>query len=115
MRIDGRYPRAGPTVGDPFPPGVDAPVAVVKEYFDKVCPDPTIIDSDIVTRNLPNDASAQAVLDAWVDKLHELDDHPCIEFDQQSAQIFTIWCAVSVPHEQPVLTNLKDIWFETCT
>ncbi|KZT63934.1 hypothetical protein DAEQUDRAFT_679527 [Daedalea quercina L-15889] len=81
----------GPTVGDPFPPEDDAPLAVVKEYFDKVCPEPMVISGDVLGQTLAGDASAQTVLEAWVAKLHEMDDHRCIEIERDTQQIFTIW------------------------
>ncbi|CCM02754.1 uncharacterized protein FIBRA_04862 [Fibroporia radiculosa] len=80
----------GPTVGSPFPPGDPAPRAVIKEYWDQVCPHPTVIFSDEVTNTLPGDASAQATLDAWVEKLNSMSDR-CVEIDRESAQIFSIW------------------------
>ncbi|KAH9830479.1 uncharacterized protein C8Q71DRAFT_367854 [Rhodofomes roseus] len=81
----------GPAVGDPFPPGDNASLAVVKEYFDKVCPEPTVISSDVVGKTLDGDASAQTVLEAWVAKLRAMDDHPCIEIERDTQQIFSIW------------------------
>ncbi|KZT02026.1 uncharacterized protein LAESUDRAFT_706598 [Laetiporus sulphureus 93-53] len=79
----------GPTVGGPFPPGDPPPRAVIKEYFDGVCPSPVKIMSDEVTRTLDSEASAQAVLEGWVQKLNESDR--CIEIDRESEQIFSIW------------------------
>ncbi|KAH9926412.1 uncharacterized protein B0H18DRAFT_1085010 [Fomitopsis serialis] len=81
----------GSSVGDPFPPGDNASLAVVKEYFDKVCPEPTVISSDEVGRTLAGDASAQTVLEAWVAKLRQMDDHRCIEIERDTLQIFSIW------------------------
>ncbi|PCH34414.1 hypothetical protein WOLCODRAFT_135702 [Wolfiporia cocos MD-104 SS10] len=80
----------GPTVGDPFPPGDHAPRAVIKEYFDQVCPTPRVISSDEVSHQLPDDASAQTVLERWVALLTAMPDR-CVEIDRESLQIFSIW------------------------
>ncbi|KAI0964553.1 hypothetical protein AcW1_001345 [Taiwanofungus camphoratus] len=80
----------GPSVGDPFPPGDPAPRSVIKEYWDQVCPSPTIISSDEVTYSIDKDASALTLFNNWVEKLNSVDDR-CIEIDKNSGQIFSIW------------------------
>ncbi|KDQ62949.1 hypothetical protein JAAARDRAFT_202479 [Jaapia argillacea MUCL 33604] len=82
----------GPTAGAPYPPGSDpeAPRAVSKEYFDRVCPHPKIIHSDEVLSQLPPDATASQILQGWVEKLDSIEDR-CVEVDSQSRQIFSIW------------------------
>lgn len=83
----------GPSVGDPFPPGDPAPRSVIKEYWDQVCPSPTIISSDEVTYSIDKDASALTLFNNWVEKLNSVDDR-CIEIDKNSGQIFSIWYVV---------------------
>lgn len=80
---------SGPTIGGPFPPGDPAPRAVTKEYFDEVCPHPTVIHSDEVSSQLPGDSSAQMMFDKWIEKLRTADR--CVEIDRDSLQIFSIW------------------------
>ncbi|KAI0354759.1 hypothetical protein OH77DRAFT_1425875 [Trametes cingulata] len=93
--IPSRIPLAalirGPAAGGPFPPGDPAPRAVVKEYFDEVCPpsERTVIMSDEVTNAYESDSHAGRVLDAWVEKLKSLPR--CVEINEASAQIFSIW------------------------
>ncbi|EMD32587.1 hypothetical protein CERSUDRAFT_161539 [Gelatoporia subvermispora B] len=81
---------SGPTVGGPFPDGDPAPRAVAKEYWDAVCPEPTIISSDEVTRTLEADASAETILEAWVARLNATEAR-CVEIARDSEQIFPIW------------------------
>ncbi|OCH92998.1 hypothetical protein OBBRIDRAFT_790721 [Obba rivulosa] len=81
---------SGPAVGGPFPADDPAPRAVAKEYWDAVCPEPTVISSDEVTRTLEVDASAETILEAWVARLNASEAR-CIEIARDSEQIFPIW------------------------
>ncbi|CDO76489.1 hypothetical protein BN946_scf184615.g15 [Trametes cinnabarina] len=93
--IPSRIPLAaiirGPSAGGPFPPGDSAPRAVVKEYFDQVCPpsERVVMSSDEVTDVVGKEADAGRVLDAWVEKLRGLPR--CMEISEFSTQIFDIW------------------------
>ncbi|KAI0327652.1 hypothetical protein GY45DRAFT_1256570 [Cubamyces sp. BRFM 1775] len=93
--IPSRIPLAalirGPAAGGPFPPGDPAPRAVVKEYFDQVCPpsERHVMMSDEVTSAWEEGIHAGMVLDAWVEKLKHLPR--CVEINEASAQIFSIW------------------------
>ncbi|KAJ8472331.1 hypothetical protein ONZ51_g8588 [Trametes cubensis] len=93
--IPSRIPLAalirGPAAGGPFPPGDPAPRAVVKEYFDQVCPpsERHVMMSDEVTNAWEENIHAGMVLDAWVEKLKHLPR--CVEINEASAQIFSIW------------------------
>ncbi|EPQ60217.1 hypothetical protein GLOTRDRAFT_112923 [Gloeophyllum trabeum ATCC 11539] len=80
----------GPIVGDSFPKGEVHPRAVRKEFWEKVCPERTIIHGSEVTSSLPSEAPASQVMQAWVDKLNSIEDR-CVELDMYSAQIFEIW------------------------
>ncbi|KAL1951009.1 hypothetical protein VTO73DRAFT_158 [Trametes versicolor] len=93
--IPSRVPLAalirGPAAGGAFAPGDPAPRAVVKEYFDEVCPpsERHVIMSDEVTNAYESEQHAGKVLDAWIDKLKTLPR--CVEINELSAQIFSIW------------------------
>ncbi|KAI0246304.1 hypothetical protein BJV78DRAFT_1364921 [Lactifluus subvellereus] len=77
---------SGPAAGDPFPQFADASPAVIPEFFNEVCPNPTIIDPQEINGAL-SDTSAAAVLQAWVDKLERTEDR-CVEIKEHSGQIF---------------------------
>jgi hypothetical protein len=76
----------GPAAGDPFPPSADAAPGVIPDFFNKVCPNRTIIDGKEVTGAL-SDASAATILQAWIDKLERTEDR-CVEISEFSGQIF---------------------------
>ena len=76
----------GPVAGDSFPTSADASPAVVPEFFNQVCPNPTIIDCQEVNNGLPN-TSAAMILQAWIDKLERTEDR-CVEIKEHSGQIF---------------------------
>ncbi|KAH9960233.1 hypothetical protein BGW80DRAFT_1464419 [Lactifluus volemus] len=80
---------SGPVAGDPFPSSVDAPPAVVPEFFNEVCPNPTIIDSTEINGGL-SEPSAATTLQAWIDKLEKTEDG-CVEIKEHSGQIFDLW------------------------
>lgn len=82
----------GPIIGSSFPPGDAAPRAVSREYFKKVCPNPTIIDSWVVNEHLRLDDNVPAleIFEKWVERLNSIDD-PCVEIRQESYQLFEIW------------------------
>lgn len=83
----------GPIVGSSFNPGGSTPRAVSREYFQKVCPNATIIDSLSINEHLrlDPDVSASQIFDKWVEKLNSIND-PCVEISRDSFQIFEIWC-----------------------
>lgn len=68
----------GPTVGAPIPTDPYAPLAVIRDHFQKECPNPTLISRDEVTSHLDGTATAGQIIDAWVEKLRSIDD-PCVE------------------------------------
>ncbi|KAI0245903.1 hypothetical protein BJV78DRAFT_1136456 [Lactifluus subvellereus] len=80
---------SGPVAGDRFPTSADAPPAVVPEFFNQVCPNPTIIDCQEINGGL-SDASATTILQAWIDKLEQTEDR-CVEIKEHSGQIFDFY------------------------
>jgi len=77
---------AGPLVGGPFPEGDDAPRAVMKDYFDTVCPEPVVLDHEAVLSRLPSNYSGGALVDAWVGLLNSTSER-CVEIKKV---VFTI-------------------------
>ncbi|KAH0836501.1 hypothetical protein J3R83DRAFT_8138 [Lanmaoa asiatica] len=86
----------GPMVGGPWPPGDDAPLSVSKEFFHKVCPNPTVLQvPDVNTDEMRfGDISAAYVFEKWVEKIKSIED-PCLMLDPSNNQIFEIWYAVA--------------------
>ena len=105
----------GPIAGDPFPALADSPPAVIPEFFDQVCPSPTIIDRREVNAAL-SDPSAATILQAWLDKLERTEDR-CVEIKGSTGQIFDFMCVCSAFLLQPYLSDFffsfrgkKAIW-----
>ncbi|KAG2147827.1 uncharacterized protein EDB93DRAFT_1145545 [Suillus bovinus] len=99
---------SGPIIGSSFPPGDAAPRAVSREYFKKVCPNPTIIDSRNLNEHLRLDDNVPAlsIFEKWVDELNSIDD-PCVEIKVESYQLFEIWLFGSkrILSMWPILSN----------
>lgn len=68
----------GPLAGGPFPQGDDAPRAVMKDYFDKVCPKALVLDHEALISRLGPDYSAGTLVDAWVELLRSIPER-CVE------------------------------------
>ncbi|KAG8220783.1 hypothetical protein J3R82DRAFT_2215 [Butyriboletus roseoflavus] len=84
---------SGPMVGGPWPPGGDVPLSVSKEFFHKVCPNPTVLQTtDINTDDMrfSDNVSAAYVFETWVDAINSIDD-PCLMLDPISPAIFEFW------------------------
>ncbi|KIK92982.1 hypothetical protein PAXRUDRAFT_34289 [Paxillus rubicundulus Ve08.2h10] len=83
---------SGPIIGSSFDPGDSTPRAVSREYFKKVCPNPTVIDSLTVNEHLRlnPDVPASTIFDKWLELLNSIND-PCVEIEESSFQIFEIW------------------------
>lgn len=83
---------SGPIIGSAFDPGDPTPRAVHKEYFKKVCPNPTIVDSNaVVNGDARYHVPTSQIFDWWVEKLNSIND-PCVEIQMGSPQLFDIWC-----------------------
>ncbi|KAI9061497.1 hypothetical protein FKP32DRAFT_1575844 [Trametes sanguinea] len=120
--------REGPSVGDPLPEGSNAPPAVSRDYYEKVCKGrKTIIPRHEVHDHLsdPN-GNAQEITEAWVAKLNSI-SNPCVESKKETDQLYNyltfgdpkamldIWPSLSV---SPVLTHfgwspLVELAFDT--
>ncbi|KAF8449263.1 hypothetical protein L210DRAFT_2653848 [Boletus edulis BED1] len=83
----------GPMVGGPWPAGDQTPLSVSREFFHKVCPNPTVLPtSDINTDDVRfnDDIPASYIFERWVEKINAIDD-PCLMFDSNSSPIFEFW------------------------
>ena len=76
--------------GDPFPPPAESPPAVIPEFFNQVCPNPTIIYCKAFNAPLSG-ASATTIFQAWLELLERTEDR-CIEVKEKSGQIFDYMC-----------------------
>lgn len=79
----------GPIVGGPFPDGDATPRAIAKAHWDKICPNPTLIDGEEVRRIHGPGATSVQIERAWLDYLSKIDD-PCVEVPESSGNIFHI-------------------------
>lgn len=83
----------GVMVGGEMPPGDSAPRAVSKDFFNKVCPHPTIVHvTDVNDDRMRFDESVPAayIFEKWVEKINSIED-PCVEIDPKSEAIFEYW------------------------
>ncbi|PFH46472.1 hypothetical protein AMATHDRAFT_51022 [Amanita thiersii Skay4041] len=88
---------SGPLVGGELGPEIkDIPRAISRDYFNQVCTERTLIRGEEVKNHLPNDATASQIVDAWVQKLNEVNS-TCIEITRGSAQIFDYLCVLLIP------------------
>jgi hypothetical protein len=101
---------SGPLIGDPLAPDAShndnidkafVPQAVSKEYFRRICPNPTIINTkDIVSASHNGDRNQNrppyiledglSTMEVWIKKINAIED-PCLELDGNSASIFDLW------------------------
>jgi hypothetical protein len=84
---------AGPLVGYPYANSTIAhthPRAVSRHYYNRVCPDPYILDSAAIKDILPSNATAMQTMNAWIDKLRSIGDR-CVEIKKDTPQLFDIW------------------------
>ena len=63
----------------------------MKEFWDKVCPNATVIRNDDVLAMMDTDpTTASSTLKKWLEVLDAIED-PCVEVTQDPRQIFDIW------------------------
>lgn len=80
---------SGPMAGAPFAPPAPVPPAVIPAFFHNVCETKTVINPSEVNGQIP-DASAATLVQAWVDKLNQVDNR-CVEIEAKTQQIFDFW------------------------
>lgn len=66
----------------------------MKQFWDEICPHPTVIDNNEVVQAFSPDITAGAVLDYWEKFLGETNDR-CIEVAKDPRQVFDIWWALT--------------------
>ncbi|KZT01191.1 uncharacterized protein LAESUDRAFT_764010 [Laetiporus sulphureus 93-53] len=81
----------GPTVGAPMRTDPTAPLAVVKEFWDEVCPHPVVVRSTDVVKMLGGrTTTAELLIDKWVEMLNSIES-PCVEVKRSSPSTFDIY------------------------
>ncbi|KAI0308536.1 hypothetical protein OF83DRAFT_1288934 [Amylostereum chailletii] len=93
----------GPIAGGPFPESHVHPPAVTTEFFEQVCPHPTIVDVAQTQGDLQW-ASASNIMSGFSDALRKIDDN-CIELKRDSGQVFNFWIFGDG-------SRMSDIWDE---
>lgn len=83
----------GPLVGGPRPPGDNTPRSVNKHFFERVCPNPTVVHvSDVNTNDMrfSDTVPVTDVFNTWVDTINAIDD-PCVMLGPNGNQVFDNW------------------------
>ncbi|KAJ2978334.1 hypothetical protein NUW54_g11298 [Trametes sanguinea] len=93
----------GSIVGDRFPQGVRAPLAVSKTYFDHLCPSKLDLSRAEIHANLSSPNSVAEITEEWVSVLEGLDE-PCVQSAPESGPIYTHHDVFGVR------TALVDVW-----
>ena len=75
-------------MGGKFPDGDPTPRAVVKEYWDQICPTKTIVRSDDMRKIYGDGASAVRIYNTWLDQIRNIED-PCLEVERFSSTVFS--------------------------
>lgn len=66
-----------------MPSSDNTPRAVSKAFFDKVCPNPSIIESTEVNDDhmrFHDDVPASFIVEKWLDKINSIED-PCLQIE----------------------------------
>ena len=88
MSVENGRSYKGPLAGGALPPGDNTPQAVYKDFFHRVCPNPTILRLSDVSGWSDSD-TVKFVIEKWVEKITSIED-PCLQFEETSVdkQIF---------------------------
>ena len=71
-----------------MPEGDHTPLAVHMHFFKKICPNPTVVDTQVVWDQIgDSQVSANTILFHWVEYLNRIED-PCVEIARYSERIF---------------------------
>ncbi|PSR92063.1 hypothetical protein PHLCEN_2v4779, partial [Hermanssonia centrifuga] len=81
---------SGPIVGGPFSDDDRTPRAVIKEYWDEICPNKTIVRADEIRKLHGEGATAEKIITTYVDHFAKIED-PCLEVERHSGSIFHIF------------------------
>ncbi|KAH7902857.1 hypothetical protein BJ138DRAFT_1131576, partial [Hygrophoropsis aurantiaca] len=100
----------GVMVGGEMPYGDDTPRAVSSGFFEKVCPNPTVLKVEDLNDHFmrfDDAASATLVLETWANKIQSIED-PCVKLDKGDIAIFEFWIFGSKNRMLPIWSYLKD-------
>ncbi|KAI0095006.1 hypothetical protein BDY19DRAFT_915846 [Irpex rosettiformis] len=78
---------SGPLVGGKWDVTDQTPLSISKEHFEKICPNPYILHGERVRVAHGDGASAQKVIETWINFIAEIED-PCVEVPADSGPIF---------------------------
>lgn len=84
---------SGVMVGGQMPPGDTTPRAVSKTFFNKVCPNPTLLqvaDVNDDRMRFDEDVPASYIFEKWLEKINSIED-PCVEIESNNNAIFEYW------------------------
>ncbi|KAI0322857.1 hypothetical protein OF83DRAFT_267416 [Amylostereum chailletii] len=95
---------AGPIAGGPFPASDPTPPAVTTEFFEKVCPHPTLVNVQETKGDELEWASASTMMEGFSAKLRNIEDN-CIELQEDTSQVFDFWIFGDGP-------RMMDFWPE---
>lgn len=76
-----------------MPPGDTTPRAVSKAFFNKVCPNPTLLqvaDVNDDRMRFDEDVPASYIFEKWLEKINSIED-PCVEIESNNNAIFEYW------------------------
>jgi len=118
MPIPSRIPLSaiirGPTVGASMTSDSQTPLAVKKEYWDEICPNPKTISNADIIASFDRPPTAKMLIERWAEVLRSTEDR-CVETAKDASQIFDsyifgyperlldVWPTFS---ESPIMTEL---------
>ncbi|KAH7910293.1 hypothetical protein BJ138DRAFT_1114221 [Hygrophoropsis aurantiaca] len=100
----------GVMVGGEMPYGDNTPRAVAPGFFEKVCPNPTVLKVEDLNDHFmrfDDAASATLVMETWANKIKSIED-PCVKIDKDDIPIFEFWIYGSKNRMLPIWSYLKD-------
>ncbi|GJE89655.1 O-fucosyltransferase family protein [Phanerochaete sordida] len=98
---------SGPIAGGAFANGDMTPRAVARTHFRKICPNPTLIDGEVVRRLHGSGANAMKIEETWLEYLAQIDD-PCVEIPEDSGNIFHGFMFGNKDEMLPIWPSLSD-------
>ncbi|KZV76430.1 hypothetical protein PENSPDRAFT_622757 [Peniophora sp. CONT] len=82
---------AGPMAGGEYPVGDYRPPAVTTEFFEEVCPHPTVLSVDAIRSEYSIGwDSAATMFEKYTTALNKVEDN-CVELQDETGQIFDFW------------------------
>ncbi|KAI0683422.1 hypothetical protein BC835DRAFT_1295970 [Cytidiella melzeri] len=97
---------SGPLVGEKWEDDDPTPLSISREHFQKICPRPYILHGEQIRAVHGNGASAQKIVETWIEFLADIDD-PCVEIPGESGNIFHPFMFGSKEEMLPIWPNLS--------